>query len=62
MPVAAVPAIHVKKQEPQVLVEYQRETGFPWMVAGFYRNATAADKAIQRLSRLMPGNRNFRTR
>lgn len=62
MAVQSVPPIHIKKQQPQVLVEYQREAGYPWMVAGMYANQIVADKAVGRLRRLMPGNPSFRTR
>lgn len=62
MPVQTVPNIHIKKHEPQVLVEYQRQATYPWMVMGVYRNTIVADKAIKRLSRLMQGTPNFRTR
>ena len=62
MPVAEVPAIHIKKREPLVLVEYQRAPGYPWMVAGVYNNLLVAQKAIKRLGPLMEGTPSFRTR
>jgi len=62
MPIAGVPQARTKTKEPQILVEYQRQSDYPWMVAGSFSNVISAEKAIKRLSRLMPGSPNFRTR
>ena len=58
--VQAQPQIKVRPRP--IIVEYQREPGFPFMVAGVYSNQTTADKAIKRLTPLMGGKPSFRTR